>query len=84
MRRSGHFWKPVTVAVLVTALLACLATGGHCGKSVHSDLAFALLPEAGSLDLLPSGPGHLLAVAEFAAVKIDPLLSSLPPRGPPA
>jgi len=58
--------------------------GGHSGKSIHSDFAFGLLPEAGSLDVLPSGPGHLLTPAASTAVEIDPLLSSLPPRGPPA
>jgi hypothetical protein len=80
-----HIWKPVAVAVLVTALLACLATdiGGHSGKAWHSDLALGLLPVAGSLDILPSAPGHLLAAPELAAVAIDPLLSCLPPRGPP-
>jgi hypothetical protein len=81
-----HIWKPVAVAVLVTALLACLAAdiGGHSGKAWHSDLALGLLPVAGSLDILPSGPGHLVAVTEIAASATDPLLSSIPPRGPPA
>jgi hypothetical protein len=82
MRRPRNIWKPVVVAVLVTAVLACLATG--VGQSGHSDLAFALLPDAGSLDILPSGPAHRLHTAESVAVKIDPLLSNLPPRGPPA
>jgi hypothetical protein len=86
MRRIRHIWKPVAVAVLVTALLACLAidSGGHNGKVWHSDLALGLLPLAGSLDILPSGPGHLLAGPELTAVATDPFLSSLPPRGPPA
>jgi hypothetical protein len=82
MRRPRNIWKPVVIAVLVTAVLACLATGaGHSG---HSDLAFALLPDAGPLDILPSGPAHWLYTTESLAVKIDPLLSTLPPRGPPA
>jgi hypothetical protein len=86
MRRSTNFWKPVAVAVLVTALLVCLATGGnsHSGKSSHSYLASALLPLVGSLDILPTGPGNLLATAEAVAFPDDPLLASLPPRGPPA
>jgi hypothetical protein len=81
-----HIWKPVAVAILVTALLACLATdiGGHTGKAWHSDLALGLLPIAGALDILPSGPGHLVVASELATVATDPLLSSLPPRGPPA
>ena len=86
MRRMRHIWKPVAVAILVTALLACLATdlGGHSSKTWHSDLALGLLPVAGSLDILPSGPGHLLTAPEVSATVSDPLLSSLPPRGPPA
>jgi hypothetical protein len=85
MRRRS-LWKPIAVAVLVTALLVCLATdvGSHSGKSGHSYLASCLLPLAGSLDILPSGPGHFLAAAETVAFPADPLLASLPPRGPPA
>jgi hypothetical protein len=82
MRRSRQFWKPVVVAVLVTAVLACLVT--DIGSSVHSDLACGLLPFAGSLDILPSGPGHWLTAAEIVAVTVDPLLASVSPRGPPA
>jgi hypothetical protein len=83
MRSSRGFWKPVAVAVLIATLLFCLVTdiGGHSG---HASPAYYLLPEAGTLDILPSGPGHFLAAAEIAAATSDPLLASLPPRGPPA
>lgn len=81
--RRRQFWKPVAVAVVITALLACLATGAGTTAAGHSDLAVGLLPDAGPLDVLPSGPGHRLSVSELSLFYSDPLLSGLSSRGPP-
>ncbi len=80
--RLQHDRKPMVVAILLVAVLCSFVTHVTTDSPLH--VAWDILPDIGSLDILPSGPSAWLAVTELATDESDPLLVAVSPRGPPS